>query len=139
MDFVTPDKGNETQTSSVQTEEDLLRLQNTYACGLNTYMLNQEPRHWRYTRFLVDGVHWNGHSKTQKGTTNSGHKGCSDGFNFNLYKKHIDKNFNSQGREQTHSILSKLAPSLRNMNYVNFMIVLIRFFGYRNMFLKGIL
>ena len=109
-----------------------------FACGLNTYVLNREPSPYQYTRFLVDGCHWNGHSKTRKGTTNNGHKGCSDGFNFNLYKEHIDKDFNSQGREQTHSILQKLAPSLRNMNYTSYMIVLIRFFGYRNMFLKGI-
>ena len=39
-----------------------------------------------------------------------GHLGCSEGFNFNLYKPYLPYKVNSQGREQMHAILDKLVP-----------------------------
>ena len=45
----------------------------------------------------------------------------------------IDGAHNSQGREQMHSVLEKLAPSLRQMNYSNFMRTLIIFFSVHNL------
>ena len=69
----------------------------------------------------------------------SGHSGCSDGYNYKKYKKHIDVDFNSQAREQTHAIIQKLTTSLRNMNYFSFMTVIRIFFMFRNLKIKSIL
>ena len=49
---------------------------------------------------------------------------CSEGYNFNLYKKHLDQVINSQGREQMHSLLEKCTQSLRLLSYRHFMIFL---------------
>ena len=58
------------------------------ACGLDAYMLNREPREFQYLRCLVDGSHWQGQNKLKKPNKSGkgGHLGCSEGFNFNLYK-----------------------------------------------------
>ena len=58
------------------------------ACGLDAYMLNREPREFQYLRCLVDGSHWQGQKKLKKPNKSGkgGHLGCSEGFNFNLYK-----------------------------------------------------
>ena len=29
-----------------------------FACGLDQYILNREPREFEYLRCLVDGAHW---------------------------------------------------------------------------------
>ena len=51
-----------------------------------------------------------------------GHIGFSEGFNFNLYKPFLPSAHpNSQGREQMHSKLDKLCPSLKQINYEDFM------------------
>ena len=42
-----------------------------------------------------------------------GHLGCSSEYNFNEYKKHFNFTVNSQGREQTTSLIEKCAKSLR--------------------------
>ena len=42
-----------------------------------------------------------------------GHLGCSSEYNFNEYKKHFNFTVNSQGREQTISLIEKCAKSLR--------------------------
>ncbi len=65
----------------------------------------------------------------------SGHKG----YNYKKYKKHIDVDFNSQAREQTHAIIQKLSTSLRNMSYFSFMTVIRIFFMFRNLKIKSIL
>ena len=59
-----------------------------HACGLNAYILNREPREFQFLRCLVDGSHWNGQKKLKKSdrSVKGGHLGCSEGFNFNLYK-----------------------------------------------------
>ena len=51
-----------------------------------------------------------------------GHIGCSDSFNWNLYKKHTKETVNSQGREQLHALIENCAASLRLMSYQHFMI-----------------
>ena len=57
------------------------------------------------------------------------------------YKKYIsegdDGASNSQGREQLHSILDRMAPSLRQMSYHNFMRSLIVFFSVRNLIIMN--
>ena len=72
-------------------------------------------------------------SRSKKG----GHLGCSSGYNFNIYKEHtevsVDGAKNSQGREQMHSVLDKLAKSFRQKNYHNFMRYMIAFFAVRNL------
>ena len=98
-----------------------------FACGVDPYVLNREPVDFQYLRLLVDGSHWNGQKKMKKPDTNGGggHLGCSTGFNFNLYKEHLEREMghsvNSQGREQGHSLLDKCTASLRQKSYSNFM------------------
>lgn len=104
------------------------------ACGLDRYILNREPREFQYLRCLVDGSHWNGQKKLRYSDNNGrrGHLGCSDSFNFNLYKEHLREGTFSQGREQMHSKLTKLSTSLQQMNYRNHMTFLRLFFSIQN-------
>ena len=86
--------------------------------------MNREASMLEWKRLLVDGAHWRAqkkfksHNKKGKG----GHLGCSEGFNWNLYKHTVDEKVNSQGREQMHSLIEKCTESLRLMSYSNFMI-----------------
>ena len=59
-----------------------------HACGLDQYLLNREPREFQFLRCLVDGSHWQGQKKLKKPNRSGkgGHLGCSESFNFNLYK-----------------------------------------------------
>ena len=54
---------------------------------------------------------------------------------FNAYKPYCDaiSVTNSQGREQTHSVLDKLAKSLRQRNYYNWFRFMRIFFAIRNL------
>ena len=109
-----------------------------FACGLHPYVLNREPTQFQYTRFLVDGSHWQGQRKLKKPdySGKGGHLGCSSSYNFNAYKDHIETDtgaLNSQGREQIHSILDKCSSSLRQTNYFNFMRYMRVFFAIRNL------
>ena len=132
-----------------------------FACGLDQYMLNREPLEFEYLRLLVDGGHWQvsqlvwfsltsmtllslwqGQKKLRQPDRSGqgGHIGCSDGFNFNLYKPYISvKQPNSQGREQMHSKLDKLCPSLKHMDYADYMNFLRVFFGFTNLKNKGVI
>ena len=87
-----------------------------FACGLDQYMLNREPVEFEYLRLLVDGAHWQvdiriiqcchleenlyqGQKKLKRPDRSGrgGHIGCSDGFNYNLYKPFLPyKQPNSQ-------------------------------------------
>ena len=87
-----------------------------FACGLDQYILNREPSEFEYLRLLVDGAHWQvdnrlydllieiqnfyqGQKKLKRPDRSGqgGHIGCSDGFNFNLYKEFLPyKQPNSQ-------------------------------------------
>jgi hypothetical protein len=58
---------------------------------------------------------------------------CSDGYNFNIYKKHFDEPVNSQGREQMHSLIDRCSQSLRQMSYRHFMIWMRVFFAVTNL------
>ena len=80
-----------------------------------------------------------------------GHIGCSEGFNYNIYKPFLPyKQPNSQvriavinissqkiqmlqGREQTHSKLEPLCRSLKQMDYTDFMNFLRVWFGLTNL------
>ena len=111
-----------------------------FACGLHRYALNREPLDFEHLRFLVDGSHWQNQKRLKKQDSRSkkgGHLGCSTGYNFNIYKEHtkvsVDGAKNSQGREQMHSVLDKLAKSFRQKNYHNFMRYMIAFFAVRNL------
>ena len=88
------------------------------ACGLDRYILNREPREFEYLRCLVDGAHWQvyyfvcaqlhiinqqiiyqGQKKLKRPDRKGrgGHIGCSEGFNYNLYKAFLPyKQPNSQ-------------------------------------------
>lgn len=101
-----------------------------------SYILNREPAQFENVRFLVDGSHWSSKKKDKRGGRGGGHLGCSASYNFNLYKPFVSDEItrvNSQGREQMHSILKKLAPSLRQKNYFTFMNYLIMFFCINNL------
>ena len=71
--------------------------------------------------------------KKADGSGKGGHLGCSSGYNFNEYKKHLDITVNSQGREQINSIIEKCTASLRQKNYFNFMRYMKAFFAIRNL------
>ena len=110
-----------------------------FACGLDAYLLNREPREFEFLRTLVDGSHWQSHRKKQKSNKRGeeGHFSCSDGYNFNLYKKHLPPRTNSQGREQLHAKMEKFARSLVYFDYVDYMNFLKIFFGFNNLKAKG--
>ena len=113
-----------------------------FACGLDNYLLNREPREFQYLRCLVDGSHWQGQKKMRKPDRSGrgGHLGCSDGFNFNLYKKYLPGLLYSQGREeQTHADMEKCIDSLGQMNYKNFMQHMRVFFGLTNLKHRGLI
>ena len=129
-----------------------------------------------YLRLLVDGAHWQvdiriiqcchleenlyqGQKKLKRPDRSgrSGHIGCSDGFNYKLYKPFLPyKQPNSQvsslhlifvlndfvllqGREQMQAKLDKLCPSLKQMDYSDYMHFLRVFFGFSNLKNKGII
>ena len=75
--------------------------------------------------------------KSNPGNKKASHLGCSESYSFLEYKLytqlHRDGAHHSQGREQIHSVLEKLTPSLRQMNYQNFMRTLILFFSVHNL------
>ena len=109
-----------------------------HACEAHRYFLNREPRDFKNFNFIVDGCHFQGQRKMKKSTFGkASHLGCSESYLFMAYKPYtqlqIDGAHNSQGREQMHSVLEKLAPSLRQMNYSNFMRTLIIFFSVHNL------
>ena len=58
----------------------------------------------------------------------SGSLGCSDGYNYNLYRPLSPIHINTEGREQMHTVLEKCANTLRFMSYENFMIWMSVFF-----------
>ena len=102
---------------------------------MQPYALNREPEEFKFTRFLVDGARWAGQRRLKKADRSGkgGHLGCSSGYNFNEYKRHLDITVNSQGREQTNSLIEKCAKTLRQKNYFNFMRYMICFFAIRNL------
>ena len=106
-----------------------------HACLVDPYILNREAEMLQWKLLLVDGAHWNGMKKLRKPDRSgkNGHIGCSDGFNFNLYKPHLKTKPNSQGREQMHSLIAKCTDSLRLMNYRHFMIFMKVFFAVKNL------
>ena len=106
-----------------------------FACGLHPYSLNREARNYEYIRFLVDGAHWNGQKKMKRPDSSGkkGHIGCSEGYNYNIYKKHIKTKVNSQTREQMHAVLDKCVGSLRLKTYQDFMHWMRAFFAIRNL------
>ena len=112
-----------------------------YACGLHRYALNREPEEFQNMQFLVDGCHFKGQKRLKKGSKKDvgakGHLGCSASYNWMEYKPYQTTALNSQSREQMHSVLKKLSPSLRQMNYYNFMRTMICFFSIRNLIIKG--
>ena len=102
-----------------------------HACLVDRYIMNREAPMIEWKRVLVDGAHWRSQKKFKKHRNNGkgGHLGCSEGFNWNLYKHTVDSKINSQGREQLHSLVEKCSDSLRLMSYENFII----FFAVNNL------
>ena len=87
----------------------------------NAFALNREAREFEYIKTVVDTVHWKNHTA------------CSRGFDSRFYKNSILSNMNSQSREQTNSKIAKLKPSLRQMNYQSFFVMLKVFFRINNL------
>ena len=78
--------------------------------------------------------------KTKKGGNKSdGHLGCSNGYDGLAYKPHLHDHFNSEGREQIHSLLEKVSSSFRQTNFTSFMHLHRIFFGIRNLKSKGLI
>ena len=107
-----------------------------FACGLDQYILKREACEFEYLRCLVDSAHWQGQKKLRKPDRSGAgcHLGCSEGYNYNLYKQYLPYNHpNSQGREQMHSKLEKLCSNLKQMEYSDFIAFLRVFFGMTNL------
>ena len=106
-----------------------------FACGLHPYVLNREAKNYEFLRFLVDGAHWNSQKKLKRpdNSGRGGHIGCSEGYNFNVYKKNIGFKINSQTREIMHSVLDKCVTSLKLKTYHDFMHWMKTFFALRNL------
>ena len=68
-----------------------------------------------------------------KQANSPGHLGCSEGFNFNLYRESLGFKPNSSGREQTHAAMDSSAKNLIQMNYRNFMTSMKVFFALTNL------
>ena len=83
----------------------------------------------------MDGAHWNAQKKMKKPDSSGkgGHTGCSEGYNFNSYKKTIGFKVNSQTREIMHSLLEKCVTSLKQKTYHDFMHWMVAFFAIRNL------
>ena len=67
------------------------------------------------------------------GSKSDGHLGCSNGYDGLAYKPYLHKHFNSEGREQVHSLLEKVSSSFRQMNFTSYMHLHRVFFGIRNL------
>ena len=111
-----------------------------HACGAHRYFLNREPKDFKNFNFIVDACHYQGQRRMKKAnpsTRKASHLGCSESYSFLEYKPYTQLHRNgahhSQGREQMHSVLERLTPSLRQMNYQNFMRTLILFFSVHNL------
>ena len=98
-----------------------------HCCGLDTYILNREPRPFEFLRCLVDAAHYRGHV------------GCPRGYDSQAYKPYMPPHFSTQGREQIHAKLEKLKSSFRQMNYTSFMIMHKVFFGIQNLKNNGVI
>ena len=101
----------------------------------HAYIMNREAPILEWKRLLVDGSHWSAMKKfkAQDGKGKGGHIGCSEGFNWNIYRPTVQEKVNSQGREQLHSLVSNCSESLRLMSYSNFMIFMKIFFDVTNL------
>ena len=107
-----------------------------HACLVDRYILNREAPMLEWKKLLVDGAHWRAQKKFKAHNPNTrrgGHIGCSESFNWNLYKQSVDEQVNSQGREQMHSLVEKCSKSLRLMSYENFMVFMKVFFAMTNL------
>ena len=123
-----------------------------HGCIFEPYVMNREAKLLEKKLVFVDGAHWQGMKKMKKfdKSGKGGHVGyvkkkavsifliiiffsCSDGFNFNIFKKSLGQNINSQGREQMHSLIKKIAQSLRLMSYRHYMIFMYVFFAVTNL------
>ena len=109
------------------------RLKFSHVGSMPTVSLNREAQNFEFTHFLV--AHWQGQKNSKKpdSTGKKGHIGCSPGYNYNLYKKHIGININSQNREIMHSQLEKCVTSLKLKSYPDFMSWMVAFFAIRNL------
>ena len=94
-----------------------------HACQLDSYISNREAYMLQYKLLLVDGSHWYGQKKMKKSSSqNTGHLGCSDGFNFNKIKASFKTKNNSQNRKQLNAQIKKCADSLQLINYQHSML-----------------
>ena len=110
-----------------------------HACGVHRYFLNREPKDFKNFNFMVDDCHMQGQRRMKKANPITGrcHLGCSQSYSFMEYKPYTqlsrDGAHHSQGREQMHSVLEKLTPSLWHVSYHNFMRTLVLFFSVHNL------
>ena len=96
-------------------------------CGFRTYLENREPLEFPFIRTLVDSFHF------------KSHRGCSTGFNADIYKPFMPSGYNTQGREQLHAKIERLKPSFSQMNYVSTMSMYKVFFGISNLKAIGVI
>ena len=64
-----------------------------HACIADSYIMNREASILEWKRLLVDGAHWRAMKKFKAHNSKGkgGHIGCSEGFNWNLYKPTVKR------------------------------------------------
>ena len=96
-----------------------------FACGEDPYCLNREPLEFEWIRMLVDGSHWSAQKKLKRPDISGkgGQLGCSDSFNYKIYKPVLDTGYrtNPQGWEEMHAQIDACSKSLRLMSYEHYM------------------
>ena len=87
--------------------ENLKGIIEDFACGTGKMSISKI--------FLVDGAHWNGQRKLKKADRSGGggHLGCSSSYNSSEYQDYLDIHINTQGREQTNSLIEKCSQTLQ--------------------------
>ena len=87
---------------------------------------------------MVQYIQNNNSEKSSNKGGHGEHFPCSEGYNFNIYKKYLPPRTNSQGREQLHAKMDKFAKSLIYFDYLDYMnFMKIFFFGLNNLKAKG--
>ena len=81
-----------------------------FACALEEYCLNRLPGYFKYTRFLIDRLHWKNHTA------------CAMSYCMNAYV-HL-KDLNSVVAEQNNSALGRIERTITRSRQYPFMLLL---------------
>ena len=98
-----------------------------FGCNLHNFLLNREPWEFQFKRVFVDSFHYQNHQT------------CSSSYNAAAYKKFLPAGFYTTGREQINSKLAKIEPSVHQISYKKYFVMLKFFFAIQNLKANSIL